>query len=325
MMRPRERDRHLPAGQVTSESRTTLWEWMMLTWRRHTPAAARWAVSSMIPTVIVSGAVATSYHPVAHGGQRAFLASIILTALATLAAAAIVTWLSGSVAWSLAATGMILVAGHALHITRLTQAPTAGVPIAQVREEFQHPDVAEHWQFVAEDGADVSVQAGRLVIRTPPGVKAFVNMPLPPRPAALLLPRPRWWQLMGLRRPSVIEELGWTARLQLDNQFFVVAMIDGLLVQGTPYGLHLTVPQADGSVLGHEVRQVSVAAGLDHTWRLIRSGDWVALEIDEREVWRGLARGPFREIRFGETQTDRLHGGALSIEHVEYRLAWDNR
>ena len=317
----RERGR----GVLSCRVCTRCWQSVVQAWHRHATAVVRWTAGGLLPTLIVSGAVAASYHPVAHGGQRAFLASIILTALATLFAAAIVAWQLGAVAWTLAAAGVILVAGHALHMVRLTQAPAAGVPIAQVREEFQHPDVAEHWQFVAEDGAEVSVQGGRLVIRTPPGAKAFVTMPLPPRPAALLLPRPRWWQLMGLRRPAVIEELAWTARLQLDNQFFVVAVIDGLLVQGTPYGLHLTVPQADGSVLGREVRQVSVAAGLDHTWRLIRSGDWVALEIDEREVWRGLARGPFREIRFGETQTDRLHGGALSIEHVEYRLAWDNR
>lgn len=322
-MSTRERGRHLPVDQVTSESRTTLWEWVMHTWRRHTPAAARWAVSIMLPTVIVSGAVATSYHPVAHGGQRAFLASIILTALATLAAAAIVTWLSGSVAWSLAATGMILVAGHALHIARLTQAPTAGVPIAQVREEFQHPDVAEHWQFVAEDDAEVGVREGRLVIRTPPGVIAHVTMPLPPRPATLLLPRPRWWHLMGWGRPSVTEELRWTARLRLDNQLFVVAVIDGLLLQGTPYGIHLTVPQPDGAVIGHEVRQASVADGADHTWRVTRSGDWIALEIDEHQVWRGLALGPLREIRFGEVHTDELHGGELSIARLEYRLVWD--
>lgn len=295
----------------------------MQTWRCHIPSAVRWAASALLPTMIVSGAVATSYHPVAHGGQRAFLASIILTALAALAAAAIVTWLSRSVAWSLAATGVILATGHALPIARLTQAPTAGVPIAQVREEFLRTEIAQRWQFTAEDGAAVAVQDGRLVIRAPPGVRAFVTMPLPPRPAALLLPRPRWWHLMGWGRPSVTEELRWTARLQLQNQFFVVAMIDRLLLQGTPYGLHLTVPQAAGSVVGHEVRQASVADGVDHTWRLTRSGDWVALEIDEHQVWRGLARGPLREIRFGEVHTDELHGGELSIERLEYRLAWD--
>ena len=296
----------------------------MQTWRRHTPSAIHWAASGILPTVIVSGGVATSYHPVAHGGQRAFLASIILTTLATLVAAAVVTWLSGSVARTLAATGAILVAGHALHIVRLMQAPTAGVPIAYVREEFLNTEIAQRWQFIAEDGAEVSVQGGRLVIRTPPGVSAFVTMLLPPRPDALLLPRPRWWQLMGLRRPSVTEELRWTARLRLQNQFFAVAMIDGLLLQGTPYGIHLTVPQDDGSVVGHEVRQASVADGMDHTWRVTRSGDWIALEIDERQMWQGLALGPLREIRFGEVRTDELHGGELSIEHVEYRLAWDS-
>lgn len=295
----------------------------MQTWRRHTASAVRWAVSGILPTVIISGAVTMSYHPVAHGGQRAFLASIILTALATLVAAAIVTWLSGSVAWSLAATGMILLAGHALHVVRLGQAPTPGVSIAHVREEFLSTEIAQRWQFTAEDAAEVSVRDGRLVIRTLPGMRAFVTMPLPPRPAALLLPRPRWWHAMGLRRPSVTEELRWTARLELRNQFFVVAMIDRLLLQGTPYGLHLTVPQPDGSVVGHEVRQASVADGVDHTWRVTRSGDWVALEIDEHQVWRGLAPGPLREIRFGEVHTDKLHGGELSIERLEYKLAWD--
>ena len=56
---------------------------------------------------------------------------------------------------------------------------------------------------------------------------------------------------------------------------------------------------------------------------IIRSGDWVALEIDEHQVWRGLAPGPLREIRFGEVHTDKLHGGELSIERLEYRLVWD--
>ena len=320
MMTLRERGRGVLSCQVCIRC----WQSVVQAWHRHATAVVRWSAGGLLPTLIVSGAVAASYHPVAHGGQRAFLASIILTALATLFAAAIVAWQSGAVAWTLAAAGLILVAGHALHMVRLTQSPAAGVPIAQVREEFQHPDVAEHWQFVAEDGAEVSVREGRLVIRTPPGVKAFVTMPLPPRPAALLLPRPRWWQLMGLQRPSVIEELGWTARLQLDNQFFVVAMIDGLLLQATPYGIHLTVPQLDGAVVGHEVRQVSVTDGADHTWRVTRSGDWIALEIDEHQVWRGLALGPLREIRFGEVHTDELHGGELSIAGLEYRLVWDS-
>lgn len=295
----------------------------MQPWRRHTASAVRWAVSGVLPTVIVSGVIATSYHPVAHGGQRTFFASIILTALATLVAAAIVTWLSGSVAWTLAATGVILVAGHVLHIARLVQAPTAGVPLAYAREEFLNTEIAQHWQFIAEGSAEVTVRGGRLTIRTPVGMRAFVTMPLPPRPAALLLPRPRWWQLMGLRRPSVTEELRWTARLRLQNQFFVIAMIDDLLLQGTPYGMHLTIPQADGSVVGHEVRQVSVADGVDHTWRITRSGDWMALEIDGHQAWRGLAPGPLREIRFGEERTDEFHGGELSIDHVEYRLVWD--
>ena len=323
MMMNRERGRNLLVFQVTSQRSMLLWGSVMQTWRRHTALAVRWTASGILPTAIVSGAVAMGYHPVAHGGQRAFLASIILTALATLIATAVVTWLSNSLAWTLAATGGILVAGHALHVVRLTQAPTAGVPIAYAREEFVNTGIAPHWQFTAEDGAEVSMQDGRLVIRTLPGVRAFVTMPLPPRPAALLLPRPRWWHLMGLGRPSVTEELRWTARLRLRNQFFVVAMIDGLLLQGTPYGMHLTLPQADGSVLGHEVRQVSVADGVDHTWRVTRSGDWVALEVDERQVWRGLGRGPLREIRFGEVRTDELHGGELSIERLEYRLAWD--
>ena len=232
MMTTRERSCSLPARQVNNQSRLTLWGSVMQTWRRHTPSAVRWAACGLLPTAIVSGAVATSIHPVAHGGQRAFLASIILTALATLVAAAIVAWLSGSVAWTLAATGVILVAGHALHIVRLMQAPTAGVPIAYAREEFLKTEIAQRWQFTAEDGSEVSLRDGRLVIRTSPGVRAFVTMPLPPRPAALLLPRPRWWHLMGLGRPSVTEELRWTARLKLQNQFFVVAMIDRLLSAG---------------------------------------------------------------------------------------------
>ena len=337
-MTTRERGRSLLAYQVTGQSRTILWKSVvrlclvictilrgsvMQIWRRHNASAVRWAASGILPTAIVSGVVATSYHPVAHGGQRAFLASIILTALATLVAAAVVTWLSGSMTWTLIATGVILVAGHALHVVRLAQAPTVGVPIAYAREEFLNAEIAQRWQFTAEDGSEVSLRDGRLVIRTSPGVRAFVTMPLPPRPAALLLPRPRWWHLMGLGRPSVTEELRWTARLKLQNQFFVIAMIDRLLLQGTPYGMHLTVPQADGSVVGHEVHQAPVADGVDHTWRFARSGDWVALEIDERQVWRGLALGPLREIRLGEVHTDELHGGKLSIEHVEYRLAWD--
>ena len=122
----------------------------MQTWRRHTASAVRWAVSGILPTVIVSGAVTMSYHPVAHGGHRAFLASIILTALATLVAAAIVTWLSRSVAWSLAATGMILLAGHALHVVRLGRAPTPGASIAHVREEFLSTEIAQRWQFTIE-------------------------------------------------------------------------------------------------------------------------------------------------------------------------------
>lgn len=82
--------------------------------------------------------------------------------------------------------------------------------------------------------------------------------------------------------------------------------------------------QADGSVVGHEVRQASVANGVDHTWRIIRSGDWVALEIDEYQGWRGFALGPLRELRVGKAHTDKVHGGELSIERLECRLVWDS-
>ena len=48
------------------------------------------------------------------------------------------------------------------------------------------------------------------------------------------------------------------------------------------------------------------------------------MEIDEREVWRGLAPGPLRVIRFGAVRTDKLYGGELSIERLEDRLVWDS-
>ena len=120
----RERGR----GVLSCRVCTRCWQSVVQAWHRHATAVVRWTAGGLLPTLIVSGAVAASYHPVAHGGQRAFLASIILTALATLFAAAIVAWQSGAVAWTLAAAGVILVAGHALHMVRLTQAPAAGVP-----------------------------------------------------------------------------------------------------------------------------------------------------------------------------------------------------
>ncbi|MAG37290.1 MAG: hypothetical protein CL878_13735 [Dehalococcoidia bacterium] len=285
--------------------------------------AIRWAAGGVLPTMVVSGAVASGYHPVAHGGQRAFLASVVVTVVAALGATALTSWISGSAVSTLAAAVVVLAAGHALHVVRLAQAPTAGEPLARAREDFEDAGVAERWQFAAEDGGEVVVQDGRLSIRSRPGVRASVTFPMPTRPAALLAHMPKWWHSLGTGRPALTEELSWTARLRMQNEFFIVAMIDDLLLQSTRYGLHLTVPQVDGSVVGHEVHGAPVADGGDHTWHIVRLEGWVVLRIDDRIVWRGLDPGPFREVHFGEVRTDELHGGELSIDRLDYRLVWE--
>ena len=278
--------------------------------------AATFVILSAIPSV----AVASNYHPLAHGRQAIFLASVLLTCVVAILVAAIMFSQSNSVVLTVVAAGLVLLAGDGLHVVRFFQLPSNGLTIAESNEQFLDPEMSEIWEVVDGGGANIFVRDGRLVIETPPGVPGSVTFPIPPRPVAAQSPRPKWWGMVGLASPFLTEKLCWRARLRLENQFFVVAMIDDLLFQATPYGVHLTVPRADGSLVGHEIRDVSVADRIDHTWCLTRSAGWMELEIDHRVVWRSLDLGPMILVRFGEVFSDELHGGELHISHVDYGL-----
>jgi hypothetical protein len=122
------------------------------------------------------------------------------------------------------------------------------------------------------------------------------------------------------------ETLTWVAEVQRVGAWYVIADVafgsTPLLVQATTYGCHVTAPvRADASrwgVTGHIVPLDAGRLSREHRWELARDGNLAALRLDRDSVWRGEVPAALTTIAFGETRSDREHGGTLRLMLVEY-------
>ena len=126
---------------------------------------------------------------------------------------------------------------------------------------------------------------------------------------------------VGLYDAPYEEELTWRGEAQVEREYFIILVWDMLLVQRTPYGLHVTYPNAAGALEGHQVPYAFPEPSQAQTWRVLRRSSRISLAVDDQVVWSAAAeQGEFKRLpRFGESRSDELHAGRLTLDRVRYR------
>ncbi len=92
-----------------------------------------------------------------------------------------------------------------------------------------------------------------------------------------------------------------------------------LLIQRTPYGLHVTYPNAAGALEGYGIPYAFPEPPQAHTWRVLRRSSRISLAVDGQVVWSAAAEHFSTLPRFGESRSDELHAGRLTLDWVRYR------
>ncbi len=205
------------------------------------------------------------------------------------------------------------------HGFRLLHPARWGVVYAKLTDDFSTPVIAEgRWRIAGDDATSIRVRNGTLHITPPPGTQAFVELLLPSNPTLPGSPR---WLPVGLYDAPYEEELTWRGAAQVEREYFIVLVWNTLMVQRTPYGLHITYPDAAGSLEGHGVPFAFPEPSQAHTWRVLRRSSRISLAVDDQVVWSAVSQqGQLNQLpRFGESRTDELHAGGLTLDWVRYR------
>ena len=207
------------------------------------------------------------------------------------------------------------------HSFRLLHPARWGVVYAELADDFSTPVIAEgRWRMWSDGATSVLVQNGTLYLAPPPATQAFVEFLLPSNPT---FPGGERWLPAGLYDAPYEEELTWRGEAQVEREYFIILVWGMLLVQRTPYGLHVTYPNAAGVLAGHQVPYVFPEPSQVHTWRVLRRSSRVSLAVDKQVVWSAAAKQEHLDQlplpRFGESRSDELHAGELTLDWVRYR------
>ena len=205
------------------------------------------------------------------------------------------------------------------HSFRLLHPARWGVVYTELTDDFSGPVIAEGWwRVLGDDTTSIRVWSGTLHLDPPPATQAFVELLLPSNPT---FPGGQRWLPAGLYDVPYEEELAWRGAAQVEREYFIVLVWNMLLVQRTPYGLHITYPDTAGALTGHQVPYAFPEPVQAHTWRVLRRSGRIALAIDDQIVWSAAAeQGHLNQLpRFGESRTDPLHAGELTLDWVRYR------
>ena len=216
------------------------------------------------------------------------------------------------------AVGIVLVLALQ-HGFRLLHPARWGVVYAELADDFSGPVIAEgRWGMWSDVSTSVQVQDGTLYLAPPPATQAFVELLLPSNPT---FPGGERWLPVELYDAPYEEELTWRGEVQVEREYFIVLLWGMLLIQRTPYGLHITYPDAAGSPEGHGISFAFPDPSQAHTWRVLRRSSRIALAVDDQVVWSAAAeQGHLNQLpRFGESRTDELHAGRLTLDWVRYR------
>ncbi len=205
------------------------------------------------------------------------------------------------------------------HSFRLLHPARWGVVYTELTDDFSGPVIAEGWwRVLGDDTSSIRVWSGTLHLDPPPATQAFVELLLPSNPT---FPGEQQWLPAGLSDAPYDEELTWRGTTQVEREYFIVLVWNTLLVQRTPYGLHVTYPNAAGTFDGYQISHAFPEPSQAHTWRVLRRSGRISLAIDDQIVWSAAAeQGHLNQLpRFGESRTDELHAGMLTLEWVRYR------
>jgi hypothetical protein len=220
--------------------------------------------------------------------------------------------------------------GDVVHVQRvrhpLTRAPEqviedtfddgaagTGTPAAQAAEAA-HP-VLRRWIVEQGPGATIHAEGGTVAITASRGAHAFLDLRVPQRPSQLW---PEYMLPRGLVQDVYDERLDWEANVFVMAPFMVMLDTRPLLVQATPFGLHLTFPDPDGRLTEQHIEMPSIPAGARHRYTLERMDGLIRLRIDGEGKWVQPESGPLGLVRFGETRPGELHAGTLALDSVRY-------
>ena len=205
------------------------------------------------------------------------------------------------------------------HSFRLLHPARWGVVYAELADDFRGPVIAEgRWRILGDDTTSIRVRNGTLHLTPPPATQAFVELLLPSNPT---LPGGQQWLPAGLYDAPYEEELTWRGEAQVAREYLIILVWDMLLVQRTSYGLHVTYPDAAGALDGYGIPFAFPQASQAHTWRVLRRSSRISLAVDGQVVWSAAAeQGQSKQLpRFGESRSDELHAGRLTLDWVRYR------
>ena len=204
------------------------------------------------------------------------------------------------------------------HSFRLLHPARWGVVYAELADDFSGPIIAEGWwRVLGDDTTSIRVWSGTLHLAPPPATQAFVELLLPSEPT---FPGGQRWLPAGLYNAAYEEELAWRGEAQVEREYFIVLAWSMLLVQRTPYGLHVSYPNATGVLEGHQVPYAFPEPPQAHTWRVLRRSSRISLAVDGQVVWSAAEQGHVNQLpRFGESRSDTLHAGRLTLDWVRYR------
>ena len=205
------------------------------------------------------------------------------------------------------------------HGFRLLHPARWGVVYAELTDDFSTPVIAEgRWRMWSDEATSVLVRNGMLYLAPPPATQAFVELLLPSNPT---FPGGERWLPAGLYDAPYEEELAWRGAAQVEREYFIVLLWGMFLVQRTPYGLHITYPDTAGVITGHQVPYAFPEPSQAHTWRVLSRSGRISLAIDDQIVWSAAAeQGQLNQLpRFGESRSDELHAGGLTLDWVRYR------
>ena len=203
------------------------------------------------------------------------------------------------------------------HGFRLLHPARWGVVYAELTDDFSAPAIAEgRWRLLGDGAASIRVRNGTLHLSPPPATQAFLELLLPSNPT---FPGEGPWLPVGLYDAPYEEELTWRGEVQVEREYFIVLVWDMLLVQRTPYGLHITYPNSAGVLAGHQVPFAFPEPPQAHTSRVLRRLSRISLAVDDQIVWSASAEYFSKLPRFGESRSDVLHAGRLTLDWVGYR------
>ena len=207
------------------------------------------------------------------------------------------------------------------HSFRLLHPARWGVVYAELADDFNTPVIAEgRWRMWSDGATSVLVRNGTLYLAPPPATQAFVELLLPTNPT---FPGGERRLPVGLYDTPYEEELAWRGKVQVEREYFIVLLWGMFLIQRTPYGLHITYPDTAGVLAGHQVPYAFPEPAQAHTWRVLRRSNLISLWIGNQVVWSAAAKQEHLDQlpppRFGESRSDELHAGKLTLDWVRYR------